>query len=190
MTIGSAASLSGSVPQPPLCLFRKPGLRIVPSPGGDAAPPRPVWLQKAAGDPPGAHVLLVEEDAVAALELQRALRDSGYRVVGPAASPEEAERLMAHRHRPIFCALLGTCLPGGAAIADDLAARGVPVLWVSTGDSDAFSWDRREEPVLRRPFGRRDIEDAIDRAVRQAASRRRYATPPPQPAWPRVFPQL
>jgi CheY-like chemotaxis protein len=190
MTIGSAASLSGTVPQPPLSHFRTPDLAVVPYRSDDNPPPRPVLLRKAVGDPPQAHVLVVAEDAVAALELQRLLRDCGYRLVGPATSPEEARRLLARGHRPILCALLDACMPGGSAVAEELAAQGVPVLWIATGVSDAFSWDRREEPVLRRPFGRREIVDAIERSIRQAASRRTYATPPPQPVWPRVFPQL
>jgi hypothetical protein len=58
------------------------------------------------------------------------------------------------------------------------------------GASDAFSWDRRDEPVVRLPVGRQELHEAIERASRKVAGRRLYATPPPQTVWPRVFPQL
>jgi len=189
MTIGSAASLSGTMPQAPLSLFRTPDLRVVHSEFGSAAPPR-AGLQKEARDPPGSHILVVEDDAVAALAVQQKLRECGYGVVGPAASPEEAERLMDRNRRPFFCGLIGACVPGAAGIADELMLRGIPVVWIGSATSDAFSWDRRDEPVLRQSFGPQELREAIERAVRQIARRRWYVTPPPQTVWPRVFPQL
>jgi len=190
MTIGSAASLAGTVPQEPLSPFRAPHMRVVHSEFSRAAPPRAVSLQKAAGGSVGPHVLLLEDDAAAALEVQQLLCEGGYRVVGPATSSEEAERIITAGQRPIYCALLGACVPGAGTVADLLVARGVPMVWVAAGTSDAFSWDRRVEPVLRNPIGPRELHDAIERSARKVASRQGYATPPPQTVWPRVFPQL
>jgi len=187
--IGSAASLSRPRPQAPLSPFRTPGIGLVRPHPGDA-PPRIVSLYKAAGDLPARHILVVEDEAASALEVQQLLRECGYRVVGPAASAEEAQRLIDRGHRPIHCALLGSCIPGVTAIADSLASRAVPVVWIAAGTSDAFAWDRRDEPVVRQPFGRHELVDAIERSTRKVASWRGYATPPPQPIWPRVFPQL
>jgi hypothetical protein len=45
-------------------------------------------------------------------------------------------------------------------------------------------------PILDRPLDRAALIAAIDEARRQEGSRRLYAVPPPQPTWPRVFPQL
>jgi len=161
---------------------------VAPRPGD--GPARIVPLHKAVGDLPARHILVVEDDTAAALEVQQLLREGGYRVVGPAASAEEAERLIDRGHRPIHCALLDACVPGVAEIADSLSARDVPVVWIASGASDAFAWDRRDEPVVRQPFGRNELFDAIDRSAGRVASRRRYPIPPPQPVWPRVFPQL
>src|SRR4051794_35702854 len=113
--IGSAACLSSTRPQAPLSPFRTPGVGLARPQPGDA-PPRIVALHKAAGDLPARHTLVVEDDAIAALEVQQLLRECGYRVVGPAASAEEAQRLIDRGHRPIHCALLGACIPGVAAI--------------------------------------------------------------------------
>jgi CheY-like chemotaxis protein len=189
MTSGSAACLSGTMPQAPLSLFRTPDLRVVPHEFGNTAPSNAL-LHKDAGDPPGPHILVVEDNAVAALAVQRMLRECGYRVVGPAASSAEVERLMDRNRQPFVCGLLAACVPGAAAIADNLMLRGVPVVWLASETSDAFSWDRRDEPVLRQSFDPQELREAIQRAVRHIGSRRLYAVPPPQTVWPRVFPQL
>jgi len=190
MTIGSAVSLAAARPQEPLSLFRTPDIKVVHPQSFGGAPPRPASLQKAAAGPPGTRVLVVDEDAVAALHVQQMLRECGYRVVGPASSCEEALRLVERGPRPIHCTLISACAPGSEITADAIKARGIPVVWTALGNSDAFSWDRRAEPVLRDSFGPQELRQAIERSLEQVASRRLYAVPPPQPVWPRVFPQL
>src|SRR5437764_9883537 len=97
MPIGSAASLPGILPQAPLSPFpivrRDRRLSLVPQSSGQIAPPRRLPLEAAAEDPPRGRILVVDEDTGATLELQRVLREAGYRVVGPAASAAEAKRL-------------------------------------------------------------------------------------------------
>ncbi|MCW5736378.1 MAG: response regulator [Enhydrobacter sp.] len=188
--IGSAASLSSIMPQAPLSPFARPRIGLVHALPDEAAPRRMAPVPKAADDLPGGHVLLVEDDAAAALEVQQMLRDSGYRVVGPATSGEEAQRLVDRARRPFLCALLDACIPGAAGIADSLAVHEIPVVWIASAASDAFAWDRREEPVVRQPFDRDDLLDAIERSVKRANGHRLYPVPPPQQVWPRVFPQL
>ena len=63
MSLGSAASLPGTMPQAPL--FPTPVTRratVVPHNWGDAAAPRMAPLQKAAENPPRGYVLLAEGD--------------------------------------------------------------------------------------------------------------------------------
>jgi CheY-like chemotaxis protein len=197
MSYGSAASLPGPVPQAPLHPFptarsaRSVGL--APQSSGRAAPPRMMPLVKAADDPPRGRILLVDGDASKGLEVQRLLHGSGYRVVGPAASVSEAEHLLeraAAAGRPVACALLDIDLDGARSIADRLAARVIPVIWLSSGANPVLPASHMGAAVIRRPCGREALLDAIEDAIRQAAGRRLYTTPPPQPVWPRIFPPL
>jgi len=195
MPIGSAASLPGSLPQAPLHPFPM-ARRSRPSPlvawsSGAAAPPRLLPLQKAADDPPRGRILVVENDAAAALGLQGLLQDAGYRVVGPAGCAEEAVRLIERGHgQPITCAMLSADVADVGPLADRLEALSIPYIWVSEAANAILPAVHAYAPLLRKPFGRGELLEALDEATRQGAGRRCYAIPPPQPVWPRVFPQL
>jgi hypothetical protein len=133
-------------------------------------------------------VLLVEADPLGALRLQRLLGDVGYCTVGPASCAEEAMRLIECCRRPLSAALLNSELADAPTIADRLTARSIPIVWlVQTADA-ALPAAHANAPVLHRPFDRRGVLDAIDRASRPQHTI--YVTPPPQAVWPRVFPQL
>jgi CheY-like chemotaxis protein len=194
MPIGSAACLQGSLPQAPLSPFpnhrRARPFALVPTGSGATAPPRLLPLQKVADDPPRGRILVVESDTAAGLELQALLHGSGYRVVGPARSTEEAQLLMERgRARPLSCAMLDVEATDVTALADRLGVLNVPYIWLaSTGDAVPPAYSHA--PLLRKPFAPSALLDALEEAMRQGASRRWYATPPPQAVWPRVFPQL
>jgi len=170
--------------------------RTRPSPlvawdSGATAPPRHLPLQKAADDPPRGRILVVENDAAAALSLQRLLQGSGYRVVGPAGCAEEAVRLIERgRGQPITCAMLSADVADVGSIADRLDVLGIPYIWVSEIADAILPAARADAPLLRKPVGRSEVLEALDEATRRNAGRRWYTVPPPQPVWPRVFPQL
>jgi hypothetical protein len=194
MPAGSAASLP--LPQGPLfpsSFARQP--RVTPPPVAPGLRPLPRLrpTQKAADDPPRARVLLAWGDTEAALRLQRLLRDMDYAVVGPAGSPEEVERLIMRRAavgRPVDCALVHVGLADAAAIADRLDEEAVPLVWLVPDCDAVLPQAHAHAPILDRPFDRAALVAAIDEAARRQASRRLYALPPPQAAWPRIFPQL
>ncbi len=194
MPAGSAASLP--MPQGPLSpssFARRPRFTVPPPRQSGPLPlPRMLPLQKAAGDPPRARVLVAWSDTAAALRLQRLLRELDYAVVGPTASGDEAEKLIAKSavRRPVDCALIHVGLPGSTAIADRLAAESVPFVWLVPDCDAAVPAKHALAPVLDRPFDRAALVATMDTAERQQASTRLYRTPPPQTAWPRVFPQL
>lgn len=193
MPIGSAASLR-TLPQGPLSPFAETRSRtFVPSPqswSDTTPPPRVIALQRAADDPPRGCVLLVEADPLAAFDLQRLLGEAGYRVVGPAVSADEAMRLIERMRRPLAGALLNSQLADAASIADRLAARLVPLVWLVPAEDAALPAAHAAAPALQRPFVQHRLIEALEQASLQRAGRRVYATPPPQPVWPRVFPQL
>ena len=203
MSLGSAASLP--LPQEPLFPIptarRAPRLRpaLYPVPATTGAPGR-IAIARPADDPPQGRVLLVHDDAGMALKLQRLLGELGWRVLGPAASVDEVGRLLA---RPpggaprIDCALVAAGLPESEAVAERLAEDGIAMVWLTEGAAvlpPAFA----HAPVLDWPpdgplDGLRDraaLRAALEQARRLERGWRCYAVPPPQPAWPRVFPQL
>ena len=193
MTIASAASVPGLVPAAPLpssrSLSRPAGPSIAPAPKGQGAPPRraPLWLE--AQDPPVGRILVVEDEAVIALDLQRILREAGYRVIGPAASVAEAERLL--RRGRVDCAVLDI-EPNGQmpfAVADRLAERDIPFIFV-TGRSGLDLPDRHGgRPTIARPCTRNRLLAAVEQAM-SGSMPTWYTVAPDRVSWPRVFPQL
>jgi DNA-binding response OmpR family regulator len=101
----------------------------------------------------GVTVLLVEDDAIIALDLETGLRELGCTVIGPAATVNEALTLLRD-HRPRV-ALLDLGLRDGPAtpVAAALNAAGVPfVLVTGYNPSDLDAPALRGAPRLVKPF--------------------------------------
>lgn len=79
----------------------------------------------------GRRVLLVEDEPLVALLLQEMLQDAGCTVRGPASTLADAERLAGEEG--LDAAVLDVNLPGGPTmpLGARLAARGVPVVYVT-----------------------------------------------------------
>jgi CheY-like chemotaxis protein len=79
-------------------------------------------------------VLVAEDNAIIAMDMDRLLQEAGYDVVGPV--PTVLEALAAIRHRPPDAAVLDVGLSDGVAfpVAEKLDAVGVPFVLV-TGHS-------------------------------------------------------
>ncbi|WP_128080014.1 HWE histidine kinase domain-containing protein [Roseicella frigidaeris] len=127
-----------------------------------AVAPRPAWTDPG-GPPP--RVLVAEDEALLALELETGLRELGCEVVGPARTLAEAQRLAASEPR-LAAAVLDINLGGGELIfpvAEALAARGVPYL-LATGYGSAGPLEGREAgavAVLRKPYQRHALAAAL-----------------------------
>jgi CheY-like chemotaxis protein len=111
----------------------------------------------------GLKVLLVEDDAITAFDVESTLRDLGCAIVFVAPSVEKA--LAAVRAERPDVALLDLHLRDGRVtpVAQALATAGVPFAVVTGCDADEV----REEPLLRaalylgKPYGRSNIRDAL-----------------------------
>jgi hypothetical protein len=150
-------------------------------------------LKGEADDPPRGRILVAWSDAEAAIRLQCLLRELGYAVVGPAGSREEVEALVARpaaARRPLDCALVHLGLPGASEIADRLAGQLIPLVWLAPGAETVLPLGHAHAPVVDRPFDRSALLAAIDEATKRGVVQRLYPVPPPQAAWPRIFPQL
>jgi DNA-binding response OmpR family regulator len=96
-------------------------------------------------------VLVVEDEFVVALTMEATLRRGGYDVVGPAASVRQAlRRLDAERPE---AAVLDVNLDGETVfpVADALAERQVPFVFVTGYERPDLPAAHRERPVLGKP---------------------------------------
>ena len=93
------------------------------------------WGLATTDEPPRGRILIVEDHFPVALDIQKTLRDAGYRVVGPAGSQSEVIRLV--RRGALDAALIDADSRQSAplAVADWLAAAGVPFAFLVTDTS-------------------------------------------------------
>ncbi len=110
-------------------------------------------------------VLLVEDDADAALDLTEALDAAGHRVVGPFHSAEAAAAATALH--PIDVALLDINLSGentGVDLARSLKSRwGVPVIFLSGDVTAAAQNAELAAAMVIKPYRGRDVLEALSR---------------------------
>jgi DNA-binding LytR/AlgR family response regulator len=114
-------------------------------------------------------ILVVEDDALIAMELGERLADMGYEVVGPAHSIDEAEALLA-RETPDG-ALLDARLAGGVSsvpLGMTLHAKGVRVAFCTGYDrvKDATP-ELASAPVLIKPVSDADIKACLEKLLNQ-----------------------
>jgi DNA-binding response OmpR family regulator len=145
----------------------------------------------AADDVPRAKVLVVGDEAVVALDLQRTLREAGYRVIGPATTLSDVQKFI--NRGTIDGAVLDLALDRRTPIpvADLLAFAEVPFIFLTDGDKSELPRQHAHRPAVRRPYTRHELLAALERAMRRPA-RRANDMPlrPPPVTFPRVFPQL
>lgn len=105
----------------------------------------------------GKRILVVEDEVLISMLVEDELRDAGAEVVGPAASVDDALRLVeaCAADGGISAAVLDVNLDGRhvAPVADRLAALGVPFLF-ATGYGETCDKGRHgTAPMMEKPFG-------------------------------------
>src|ERR1700693_2039067 len=109
----------------------------------------------------GRRVLVVEDQMIVAWLLEDMLADLGCVVVGPAVSINQALAIVDAE--AIDAAVLDVNLEGQMSypIADALAARGVPSAFSTAYDKDRLLEGYRTFSVLKKPFRRSQLVDAL-----------------------------
>ena len=101
----------------------------------------------------GVRILLVEDDFIVAFDMQTMLQDYGAEVLGPAASLEEARKLLTIA-RPTL-AVLDVNLNGELvfALASELRDQSVPILFATAyaDDDPIFPADHKQAPRVAKP---------------------------------------
>src|SRR5690606_4863423 len=109
-----------------------------------------------------------EDMAILAREVRHALEIAGMAVVGPARTVSEALRLATHAE--LHAAVLDIDLNGQRIdpVAERLAERNVPYLFVTGFESPGLPAGLRRAPVLHKPLDydqlRRTVREVIDAA--------------------------
>ena len=112
---------------------------------------------------PGKTLLIVEDEILPAMALQAELEDAGYHVMDLTGRHEEG--LEAARGLKPDLALVNIQLEGrddGIALARDLKAMGIPVLFISGQISRAQSAQTVAIGSLPKPYSTADMVKAVD----------------------------
>ena len=118
----------------------------------------------------GRWVLLVEDQAIVACDLQRFLDGTGYHVVGPVRSPDEALSEIANNQ--LDGAVLDVKLLGDTApqVADALKAAKVPHIFINGWAIGPIPERCRGRLLLNNPYDYHSLLDALNGAMADKSS--------------------
>jgi len=109
----------------------------------------------------GQAIMVIEDEAIVASELQRFLGGTGYRVVGPVGSCAGALNMITS-DKPDG-AVLDLRLAGD--IAEVLQAANIPHIFVDGWGIGPTAERYRDRPLLNNPYDYRTLLDALDSAM-------------------------
>lgn len=106
-------------------------------------------------------ILVVEDEALIAMNLEDALTDLGHEVVGIAGRMDDA--LALAREVELDFAVLDITIADGRsfAIADVLQERGIPFVFASGYGSEGLADGYKDASVLRKPYDAKELECII-----------------------------
>lgn len=113
-------------------------------------------------------VLIVEDDALLGMAVEDALATHGIDVVGVVTSVRDA--LQTLEGGQVDGAILDVSLNGQFVddLADALAARDIPFIFLTARSVDALPADHRDRPVVAKPFREADLADEAARRFARA----------------------
>lgn len=135
--------------------------------------------------PPRGRILIVEDQLPLALEMQKHLRDAGYRIVGPAGSQSEVERLVKTGRLDAAVIDVDSRRSAPFAVADWLAAEQVPFAMIANNDG-SLPYELALRPLITKPVSPSALVDTVDQMVNGSPGARVI----PYTRGPRLFPQL
>ncbi|HVZ99914.1 MAG TPA: response regulator, partial [Caulobacterales bacterium] len=110
----------------------------------------------------GKRVLVVEDEIVIALDIVDKLDERGCKAVGPAATFDEAQRLIDQGE--FDCALLDANLAGQPVdqLAAALTQSNTPFAFVTGYGREALPLAFRDAPMIAKPFSPQQLTDLIE----------------------------
>lgn len=116
----------------------------------------------------GLRILVVEDQAPIALQVEDMLVESDCEVVGPASRVEQALKLLDEQD--VDAAVLDLNIAGEMVypVADLMDARGLPYVFATGCDPADLAGPYRQKQVLQKPFSRRALIEAMEQVLQQA----------------------
>ena len=158
-------------PEGLLCELTLPTKQLVPPTEPRAAPPTTAAAEPRDRTVANAKVLVVEDEALNALYLAETLDAAGCEVIGPAASVDEAFKLM--HGQQLDAALLDIDLAGDRSfpIADALSEWGVPFAFFTGFTADILPERFRQVRTLSKPADEKAITKLVEGLVSSGSHR-------------------
>jgi PAS domain S-box-containing protein len=150
----------------------QPGATVLPFGGSTHKATLASAKSKSGNGPEPCRILVVEDEALVALQLQTDLEQHGCHVIGPARSLKHGLLLAAQERLDAAFVDISLGRDTSAAIADQLLAREIPFVF-ATGYSETAMLPEhlREIPRLSKPYGTKEICDALGRLIPQMSRR-------------------
>mgnify|MGYP001160552260 CR=1 FL=1 len=114
----------------------------------------------------GLRILVVEDEALVAMNLEMILEDLGCVVVGPAMRFDQAEQMM-HSEGRLDVAILDVNLGGQPVypLANHLKETGIPIIFATGYDVSGIPEEWHGWPTLKTPYSNEDVEREMARAL-------------------------
>lgn len=126
-----------------------------------------------------ARILIIEDEAIVAMELRFVLEDLGHEVAGVAADARTARDVV--RENDVDLALVDIHLqdgPTGVVLGRDLAEEGVTVLYMTANPGMVRGGVAGTLGVLTKPTDEHAVETAVDYALRRRSGEQVQYAPP------------
>jgi CheY-like chemotaxis protein len=117
----------------------------------------------------GYSILLVEDEAITAIDTKSVLEMAGAKIIGPAYSLRQGFHWLAGHQ--MDCAVLDINLNDGLVfdLADALAEQNIPIVFLSGHSLNIAPPQHRERRLVHKPF----VTFSLIKAIRDAVSQRR-----------------
>jgi DNA-binding NtrC family response regulator len=111
----------------------------------------------------GRRILVVEDEALVAMLVEDALMDAGFGIIGPAATVEEAMRLLDQERPDAVVLDLNLAGETSTPVADAAAARGIPYVIATGYGAAGLPPGHQKAMVLAKPYDPSDLTAVLSR---------------------------
>jgi CheY-like chemotaxis protein len=112
-------------------------------------------------------VLVVEDEALIAMDLQALLEDAGYRVLGPANSTAAAMALLAGNEPDVALLDVNLGRSDVFGVANELAMRKTKLIFLTGHTAQKLPQAHRHRPLVAKPYLPHVLLQAVQQALLQ-----------------------